>query len=211
MQNKETRKFTFDTEFRGEADLVSEAARVRQKRTLTTREIEALCASARDKATEAASVRAVEDVERTIAAMVIAVRAALDQSRAEIEAIRTDVALIALSAARKIAFAAVAAAPAGEVEQALREAMRQALGEPRITLRAGPEAIAALEGRISAITHDEGYEGRVILAADPGCGGADCRIEWRGGGSERCREAIETALESLIARHLSNPPEAPKG
>ena len=45
----------------------------------------------------------------------------------------------------KIAPAALAALPAGDVEAALREAMHQAIGEPRITLRAAPDVIAALE------------------------------------------------------------------
>lgn len=211
MQNRETRKFTFDTEFRDASDVVSEAARVRQRKTLTTQEIEAMCAKAKVEGTEAASVRTAENIERTIAAMVIALRAALDQSRVEIEQLRADAALIAFAAARKIAFAALAASPAGEVEQALREAMHQAIGEPRITLRASPEVIAALENRATSLAHEEGYDGRVMLAAEPGLKGGDCRIEWRGGGSERREAAIEAALEALIARHFSNPPELSKG
>jgi flagellar assembly protein FliH len=211
MQNGETRKFTFDTEFRESGDVVSEAARVRQKKTLTTQEIEAMCARAKDEGTEVATVRASENVERTIAAMVIALRAALDQSHAEIEQVRADATLIALAAARKIAFAALAASPAGEVEHALREAMHQAIGEPRITLRAAPDVIATLEGKIISLAHEEGYDGRVMLAVDPALKGGDCRIEWRGGGSERSEAALEAALEALIARHFSNSPVALKG
>jgi flagellar assembly protein FliH len=41
------------------------------------------------------------------------------------------------------------------------------------------------------------------MAADPGISGADCRIEWRGGGSERSEAAIEAALDALIARRFS--------
>ena len=43
----------------------------------------------------------------------------------------------------------------------------------------------------------------MILAADPAIAGADCRIEWRGGGSERSEAAIEAALDALIARRFS--------
>ena len=52
-----SRKFTFDTEFRGPSDVVSDAARARQKKTLTTEEIEAMCAHAQMQGSEAASVR----------------------------------------------------------------------------------------------------------------------------------------------------------
>ena len=44
---------------------------------------------------------------------------------------------------------------------ALRQAMHQAIGEPRITLRAAPAVIEALEPRLAEIAHEEGYEGRV--------------------------------------------------
>lgn len=211
MANKEARKFTFDTEFREQGDVVSEAARVRQKKTLTTEELEAMCASAQAQGTQAASVRAAEGIERTISAMVIGLRATLDQSRAEIEAVRAEAALLALTAAKKIASAALAALPAGEVEQALREAMHQAIGEPRVTLRAAPDVIAALEGRVTAIAHEEGYDGRVMLAVDPAIRGGDCRIEWRGGGSERSEAALAAALDALIARRFSNSPDDSKG
>ena len=204
-------KFTFDTEFRGPSDVASDAARARQKKTLTIEEIETLRASAQAEGTQAASVRAAENIERTAATLVTALRAALDRSHDEIEILRAEAAALALAAAKKIAPAALAALPAGDVENALREAMHQAIGEPRITLRAAPGVIAALEGKVEAIAHEEGYDGRVILAADPAISNADCRIEWRGGGSERSEAAIEAALDALITRRFSDRSENSKG
>jgi flagellar assembly protein FliH len=211
MTSKEARKFTFDTEFREKVDVVSEAARVRQKKTMTTEEIEALCAKAEAQGTQTASVRAAESIERTISAMVIALRVALDQSRAEIESVRADAALLALAAAKKIAAAALEAVPAAEVESALRQAMHQAVGEPRVILRAAPDVVAALENRVADIAHEEGYDGRVMLAVDPTLRGGDCRIEWRGGGGERNEAAIEAAIGGLIARYFPNSSDLSKG
>ena len=57
-------KFTFDTEFRGASDVASEAARARQKKTLTIEEIETMRADAQAEGTQAASVRAAENIER---------------------------------------------------------------------------------------------------------------------------------------------------
>jgi flagellar assembly protein FliH len=204
-------KFTFDTEFKGQSDVVSDAARARQKKTLTADEIEALQAESEARGTQAAQVKAAESLERTVAALIVSLRTALDQSRGQIEALRAEAALLALAAAKKIAPAALAALPAGDVENALREAMHQAIGEPRITLRAAPQVIAALEDKVSAIAHEEGYDGRVMLAADPQINGADCRIEWRGGGSERSEAAIEAALDALIKRRFSDPAQDLKG
>jgi flagellar assembly protein FliH len=183
--------------------VASDAARARQKKTLTIEEIETMCADAQAEGAQNASVRAAENIERTAAILVTALKAALDKSHDEIELLRAEAAALALAAAKKIAPAALAALPAGDVENALREAMHQAIGEPRITLRAAPDVIAALEGKVEAIAHEEGYDGRVILAADPAIANADCRIEWRGGGSERSEAAIEAALDALIARRFS--------
>jgi hypothetical protein len=37
--------------------------------------------------------------------------------------------------------------------------------------------------------------------------GADCRLEWRGGGIERSHSLIETALADLIVRRFSRADE----
>jgi flagellar assembly protein FliH len=197
------RKFTFDTEFLGAENRPAPAAHARQKKTLTNEELEALQAAARSEGESNSKVRAAEALERSIAALTISVRAALDNSHAEVEAVRDEAARLALAMARKIAPAALAALPAGDVEVALRQAMHQAIGEPRITLRAAPAVAEVLEPRLADIAHEEGYEGRVMVAADMSMTGADCRIEWRGGGAERSEKVIEDALTQLIANRFT--------
>jgi flagellar assembly protein FliH len=198
-----SRKFTFDTEFLGAEDRPAPAARARQKQTLTTEELDRMQAEARVQGENNAHARTAEALERSIAALTISVRAALDQSHAEIETLRGEAARLALAMAKKIAPAALAALPAGDIENALRQAMHQAIGEPRIMLRADPAVTAILEPRLADIAHEEGYEGRVAVAADPAMKPGDCRIEWRGGGAERREQAIEDALSALIAHRFS--------
>jgi flagellar assembly protein FliH len=204
MSNTAPRRFTFDTEFHGQEDRPTEAARGRQKQTLTIDELAQLQAEAHAAGADNANARAIEALERSLAALSIAIRAALDTSHAEIEAVRDEAARLALAMAKKIAPAALAALPAGDVENALRQAMHQAIAEPRITLRAAPAVVEALETRLADIAHEEGYDGRVLVAADPAMRGADCRIEWRGGGAERSEAAIEDALTALISHRFSH-------
>ena len=196
-------KFTFDTEFLGAEDRPAPTARARQKQTLTTEELDRMQADARSQGENNSQARTNQALERAIAALTIAVRAALDTSHAEIETLRDEAAHVALAMARKIAPAALAALPAGDVEIALRQAMHQAIGEPRITLRAAPDVTDILQPRLEDIAHEEGYEGRVLIAADPAMKAGDCRIEWRGGGAERSEQAIEDALTALIAHRFS--------
>lgn len=196
-------KFTFDTEFLGKEDRQAPAARARQKQTLTTEELERIQSEARIQGENSAQARNIEALDRSIAALTISVRATLDQSHAEIESLRDEAARLALAMAKKIASVALAALPAGDVEIALRQAMHQAIGEPRITLRTSPAVVEAIEPRLAAIAHEEGYDGRIAIAAEPGIKAGDCRIEWRGGGAERSEDAIADALTSLIAHRFS--------
>jgi len=196
-------KFKFDTEFRDDGDRVSMAARARAKRMLSADEIDQMCAKARAEGMKAGEARALEAVAQGTRDVAQILRQALERTHADIERVREEAAQIAFAVARKLAPMALEALPVADVELALRGAIHQAIGEPRIVLRAGARVIAALDGRIAEIAHEEGFEGRVIASADPTISGADCRIEWRGGGAERSEAAIERALAELIARRFS--------
>ncbi|HEX4294926.1 MAG TPA: hypothetical protein VHZ29_12395 [Rhizomicrobium sp.] len=197
-------KFKFDTEFRDSGDHVSMAARARAKKALTQDEIDQMCAKSRAEGMKSGEARALEAVAASTAEMVQALRRALESSHREIEKVRQEAAQIAFAAARRLAPMALDALPSADVELALREAIHQAIGEPRIVLRANARVIEALNPRIAEIAHEEGYEGRIIASADPAIKGADCRIEWRGAGAERSQAAIEQALGDLIARRFSH-------
>jgi flagellar assembly protein FliH len=70
-------------------------------------------------------------------------------------------------------------------------------------LRAAPEVAAHIEPRLNDLAHQEGFDGRVTVSADPHFRGADCRVEWRGGGAERSFDAIEAALKEIIDQRFS--------
>jgi flagellar assembly protein FliH len=196
-------KYTFDVEFRDEGDLISNAARARQKKVYTTAEIDQMCARARAEGMKAGQVRAQDAIANGATEAANALRAALDATHDEIEMVRADASAIAVAAAIKLARAALAAVPLAEVETALREAMHQAIGEPRVLLRASPAIVEALSPRLGEIALEEGFEGRVQISQDPALKGTDCRVEWRGGGAERSESAIEAALNELVTRHFA--------
>ena len=196
-------KYTFDTEFRPEGDLISNAARARQKKSYSHDEIDQLCARAREQGLKAGQVRAQEALAAGALDVVSVLRDVLARTSKEVEQVRADAAGIALIAARKLARAALATLPQSEIETALREAMHQAIGEPRILLRTAQGVADAISARLNDIAHDEGFDGRVQVTGDPTLKGSDCRIEWRGGGAERSENAIENALQELITRHFA--------
>jgi flagellar assembly protein FliH len=198
---RNTTRYTFDTVFsNGRGGNTDTPAR--RRTTYTEADIEAARAQAHAEGMRAGEVRALESLAAGAQETANAMRAAVDTTKAQLELLRSEAAAIALVLARKLAGAAVSALPAGEVEAALRQAMHQALGEPRIVLHARPEVVEALQGRIPEIAHEEGYDGRIQVAADASLRGADCRIEWRGGGAERAGEAIDASLAAIMARRF---------
>jgi flagellar assembly protein FliH len=196
-------KFKFDTEFRDDGDRVSMAARARAKKPFSQDEIDQMCAKARAEGSKAGEARALEAVAAATRDMAQVLRQALTATHDDIETLRKDAAELAVAAARKLAALAVEALPSADVEETLRNALHQAIGEPRIVLRASPRVIEALNERLTEIAHEEGFDGRVVASADAAIKGADCRIEWRGGGMERSEAAIEAAIGALIARRFS--------
>jgi flagellar assembly protein FliH len=196
-------KYTFDVEFREEGDLISNAARARQKKLYTHAEIDTMCARAREQGMKSGQVRAQESIATGAVEAATALRNTLNATHTEIETVRADATAIAVAAAIKLARHALASVPLAEIEAALREAMHQAIGEPRVLLRASPAIVAAISPRIEEIAHEEAFEGRVQISADATLKGTDCRVEWRGGGAERSEAAIEAALNELVTRHFA--------
>lgn len=198
-----TTKFIFEPMFDAEREASAEAARGRRRKTLTEAEIEALCAEARAEGFRAGEVSALEAIAAATNAVAASVSQALAQLSRERQALREQAAGLAFALARKLAQAALARFPHADIEAALRDAMHQALGEPRIVLKAPPAVAEALAPRLSEIAHEEAFDGRVQVSADPSLSRADCRIEWRGGGAERAELVIEKALADLIARSFN--------
>ena len=199
----EPKKYTFDVEFRPEGDLISNAARARQRKVHTQEELDAMLSRARHDGMKMGQVRAAEQIAAAVEQLCTVVRASVDSAQSQIEDLRREAANLALVAAKKLALHAVTALPEADVEEALREAIHQAISEPRIVLRAAPAVVAALKEKLDELAHETGYEGRIVATPEATMKGGDCRIEWRGGGAERSMDHIEQALGEIIARRFS--------
>ena len=196
-----TVKFTFDTHFDG-ADSRNEKSKARSRKSYSAEEIEAMKHEAREEGRVDGDVRANHAIAASIGQVAAAVFAAIEAMDGEIECIRAEAAGLAIVAAKKLAHAALASAPEIEIEEALRAALHQAIGEPRVIVTTSPLLAHKIQERADDIAHHQGYEGRMQFVPDDGMANTDCRIEWRGGGIERAQSAIESALADLVARRF---------
>lgn len=194
-------KFTFDTDF-DVANPRNEKSQVRSRKSYSAEEIDAMKHEAREEGRVDGDVRANHAIAASIGQVAAAVLAAIEAMDGEIECIRAEAAGLAIMAAKKLAHAALASAPEVEIEDALRVALHQAIGEARVVVTTSPLLSHKIQERADEIAHHEGYEGRMQFVPDDGMANADCRIEWRGGGIERAQSAIESALADLMARRF---------
>ncbi len=199
----EPQKFKFDVEFRPEGDLISNAARARQRKVHTQEELDAMLSRARHDGMKVGQVRAAEAVAAAVQELCNVVHESADSAKAQLEELRRDAAGLALICAKKLAQQAVSALPEADVEAALREAIHQAITEPRIVLRASPSVVSAIKDKLDELARDSGYEGRIVASPEADMKGGDCRIEWRGGGAERSIDHLEAAIGEVIARRFS--------
>src|SRR5882672_5966480 len=196
-----TVKFTFDTHFDG-PEPRNEKSEVRSRKSYSAEEIDAMKREAREEGRADGDVRANHAIAASIGQVAAAVLAAIEAMDGEIECIRAEAAGLAIAAAKKLARAALATAPEVEIEEALRIALHQAIGEPRVIVTTAPLLAHKIQERANEIAHHEGYEGRIQFVPDEGLANADCRVEWRGGGIERSQAAIESALTDLMVRRF---------
>lgn len=199
----EPKKYTFDIEFRPEGDLISNAARARQRKVHTQEELDAMLSRARHDGMKMGQVRAAEQIAAAVEQLCAVVQQSMNSAQNQIEDLRREAASLALVAAKKLALHAVTALPEADVEDALRGAIHQAISEPRIVLRAAPAVVAALKEKLDELAQETGYEGRIVATPEATMKDGDCRIEWRGGGAERSMNHLEEAIGEVIARRFS--------
>ena len=75
--------------------------------------------------------------------------------------------------------------------------------DPGVTSGTQPELASARE-RIEQLAKRSGFEGRLVILAEPEIATGDCRIEWADGGVVLERAAIETKINELVGRYMAS-------
>lgn len=125
-----------------------------------------------------------------------------DEWRAEAQRTLTFAASLARSLAAKLAPALIARRPGAEVEEMIRNLLRERVEEPRIVVRADPLVVDSLQPRIDALGRAHGFAGVIVLLADESLRAGDCTVEWADGGAERNLAKLTARLDDVIAQHL---------
>ena len=197
-------KFLFDTDFSAPEktrERATTAAEIAQK-------VAAAEAAAYRNGYEAAQREAKVEAYRRVAAALeqinihlqgIAARYAGIETRMETEAVD-----VAVAVARKLCAALVAAEPLGEITGLVRDCFAHLVSTPHLVLRINDSLYEAAHDKIEKLAKQSGFEGRLVILAEPEIETGDCRIEWADGGVVLERAAIDAKINELVGRYMAS-------
>lgn len=157
-------------------------------------------AEGRRAAGEAISARTAQAAEKLVVGIGELARSA-GAERGRIEAAAVE---LALTAARRLARTLIAAMPHAEVERMLRDSLADLREVPHVVVRVNEAIADDLRKRIGAIAAETGFDGRIVVLADPEIGEGDGRMDWADGGVVRDSAAIARAIEEAAASYLAH-------
>ena len=130
--------------------------------------------------------------------------AALTQGLTAIEArLEAESVEVAFAVARKLAPEAIAAEPFAEIAALASDCFRQLVAAPHVVVRIAEPIYEQAHARLEQIARMQGFEGRLVILAEPGMALGDCRVEWADGGLTRDRAATEAAIGEAVARYVA--------
>ena len=130
--------------------------------------------------------------------------AALTQRLSAIEArLEAESVEVAFAVARKLAPEAIAAEPFADIAALASDCFRQLVAAPHVVVRIAEPIYEQARTRLEEIARMQGFEGRLVILAEPGMALGDCRIEWADGGLTRDRAATEAAIGEAVARYVA--------
>jgi flagellar assembly protein FliH len=134
-----------------------------------------------------------------IAVKGIATRFGSIETRMETEAVD-----VAVSVARKLCTELVAREPLGEIMALVSDCFSHLVSTPHLVVRINDDLYEDARERIERLAAQGGFEGRLVILAEPEIATGDCRIEWADGGVVLERAAIEAKITELVGRYLAS-------
>jgi len=140
---------------------------------------------------------ALEEIK--IAMQGIAARFAGVERRMETEAVD-----VAVAVARKLCSELIAAEPLGEVTGLVADCFSHLVATPHLVVRVNDQLYEAARERIERLAKPSGFQGPLVILAEPNIPTGDCKIEWADGGVVLERAAIEAKIDELVGRYMAS-------
>ncbi len=116
--------------------------------------------------------------------------------------LETEAVDLAAAIARKLAPELVSREPFAEIAALATECLKQLTTAPHIVVRVNDALHETARERLDEIARSRGFEGRLLVVAEPELAAGDCKIEWADGGVVRNAAKTDLAIGNAIGRYL---------
>ena len=120
------------------------------------------------------------------------------EARLESEAVE-----VAVAVGRKLANGLMTSEPMAEIAALATDCFKQLVATPHVVVRVHDSLHELARDRIAEIAQHRGYEGRLVVLAEPEIAPGDCRIEWADGGLTRNQAATDALIAELVNRYIA--------
>jgi flagellar assembly protein FliH len=120
----------------------------------------------------------------------------------------TEAVDVAVAVARKLCSELVAAEPLGEIIGLVGECFSHLVATPHLVVRISDSLYEAARERIEKLAKQSGFEGRLVILAEPEIATGDCKIEWADGGVVLERAATDAKINELVGRYIASRDQA---
>jgi len=196
-------KFLFDVDF---------SAPDKKDKPVTPAEIAAKIAEAEARAYragyDAAQHEAKVESDRRAALALEEIAIAIKGIAARINGIEnrmeTEAVDVAVAVARKLCAELIVREPLGEITALVSDCFSHLVSTPHLVVRINDSLYEGARAQIERLAAHAGFEGRLVILAEPAIATGDCRIEWADGGVVLDRAAIEAKISELVGRYLAS-------
>src|SRR5258708_16705115 len=107
---------------------------------------------------------------------------------------------VGVGVARKLCSALISGEPLGEIVALVGDCFSHLVSTPHLVVRINEQLYEAARERIERLAKQSGFEGRLVILAEPQIETGDCRIEWADPGVVLDRAPTHSKTNKLIAR-----------
>jgi flagellar assembly protein FliH len=116
----------------------------------------------------------------------------------------TEAVAVAVAVARKLCSELIASEPLSEITGLVSDCFSHLVSTPHLVVRINDSLYEGARERIERLAKQSGFEGRLVILAEPGIATGDCRIEWADGGVVLERAAIEAKINEFVGRYMAS-------
>ena len=121
------------------------------------------------------------------------------ETRMETEAVD-----VAVAVARKLCSELLMREPLGEITGLVSNCFSHLVSTPHLVVRVNDSLYEIARDHVERLAKQSGFDGRIVILAEPEIQSGDCRIEWADGGVVLERAAIEAKINELVGRYMAS-------